>query len=46
MYRNIKPHYFSIDAIMAAQEKIQCSFIKKVEHVGKFLFIYCVIQLS
>jgi hypothetical protein len=39
MYRNIKPHYFSIDAIMAAQEKIQCSFIKKVEHVGKFLFV-------
>lgn len=33
MYRNIKPHYFSIDAIMAAQEKIQCSFIKKVECV-------------
>lgn len=38
MYRNIKPHYFSIDAIMAAQEKIPCRFTRKIESIGKFLF--------
>lgn len=39
MYRNIKPHYFSIDAIMAAQEKIPCTFVKKIESISKFLSI-------
>ncbi|XP_025425467.1 DNA replication complex GINS protein PSF3 [Sipha flava] len=34
MYRHVKPHYFSIDAIMAAQEKIACRFTKKIECVG------------
>ncbi|XP_050423784.1 DNA replication complex GINS protein PSF3 [Adelges cooleyi] len=34
MYKNIRPHYFSIDAIMAAQEKIPCRFTKKIESIG------------
>lgn len=40
MYKNVKHQYFSIDDIMAAQEKLPCQFTKKIEFIGKlFPFI-------
>lgn len=45
MYKNVKHHYFSIDAIMAGQEKIPCRFTRNIDSVGKsFVKISRVIQ--
>lgn len=35
MYRSLSPHYFSIEDILATQERLPCKFVVPVHRLGK-----------